>query len=230
MRTCAIIKADQSGTKKPEKITLLSGEIRVIFSFRCGAIAINRIAEILQRRDSNHGRNNAEGMGRLRRRSWTSNVNVRDFIQKNYTPYEGDESFLVGPTATTTELWNEVLNLFQKERENGGVLDMDTKIVSTVNSHEAGYLDKDKETIVGFQTDKPLKRSLQPFGGIRMAEEACKAYGYEVDPEISYIFKHYRKTHNEGVFDVYTPEMRAARHNAIITGLPGCLRPWPYHR
>ena len=152
--------------------------------------------------------------------AWTSNVNVRDFIQKNYTPYEGDESFLVGPTATTTELWNEVLNLFQKERENGGVLDMDTKIVSTVNSHEAGYLDKDKETIVGFQTDKPLKRSLQPFGGIRMAEEACKAYGYEVDPEISYIFKHYRKTHNEGVFDVYTPEMRSARHNAIITGLP----------
>ena len=152
--------------------------------------------------------------------AWTSNVNVRDFIQKNYTPYEGDESFLVGPTATTTELWNEVLNLFQKERENGGVLDMDTKIVSTVNSHEAGYLDKDKETIVGFQTDKPLKRSLQPFGGIRMAEEACKAYGYEVDPEISYIFKHYRKTHNEGVFDVYTPEMRSARHNAIISGLP----------
>ena len=152
--------------------------------------------------------------------AWTSNVNVRDFIQKNYTPYEGDESFLAGPTATTTELWNEVLNLFQKERENGGVLDMDTKIVSTVNSHEAGYLDKDKETIVGFQTDKPLKRSLQPFGGIRMAEEACKAYGYEVDPEISYIFKHYRKTHNEGVFDVYTPEMRSARHNAIITGLP----------
>ena len=100
--------------------------------------------------------------------AWTSNVNVRDFIQKNYTPYEGDESFLVGPTATTTELWNEVLNLFQKERENGGVLDMDTKIVSTVNSHEAGYLDKDKETIVGFQTDKPLKRSLQPFGGIRI--------------------------------------------------------------
>ena len=152
--------------------------------------------------------------------AWTSNVNVRDFIQKNYTPYEGDESFLAGPTATTTELWNEVLNLFQKERENGGVLDMDTKIVSTVNSHEAGYLDKDKETIVGFQTDKPLKRSLQPFGGIRMAEEACKAYGYEVDPEISYIFKHYRKTHNEGVFDVYTPEMRSSRHNAIITGLP----------
>ena len=152
--------------------------------------------------------------------AWSKTIDVRDFIQKNYTPYEGDESFLAGPTEATTKLWGEVMDLFQKERENGGVLDMDTKIVSTVNSHEAGYIDKDLETIVGLQTDKPLKRSLQPFGGIRMAEEACKAYGYEVDPEISYIFTHYRKTHNEGVFDVYTPEMRAARHNAIITGLP----------
>ena len=152
--------------------------------------------------------------------AWSKTIDVRDFIQKNYTPYEGDESFLAGPTEATTKLWSEVMDLFQKERENGGVLDMDTKIVSTVNSHEAGYIDKDLETIVGLQTDKPLKRSLQPFGGIRMAEEACKAYGYEVDPEISYIFTHYRKTHNEGVFDVYTPEMRAARHNAIITGLP----------
>ena len=152
--------------------------------------------------------------------AWEKTIDVRDFIQKNYTPYEGDESFLAGPTESTTKLWSEVMDLFQKERENGGVLDMDTKLVSTVDSHEAGYIDKDLETIVGLQTDKPLKRSLQPFGGIRMAEEACKAYGYEVDPEISYIFKHYRKTHNEGVFDVYTPEMRAARHNAIITGLP----------
>ena len=152
--------------------------------------------------------------------SWTKTIDVRGFIQKNYTPYEGDESFLVGPTETTKKLWNEVLDLFQKERENGGVLDMDTKIVATVNSHEAGYIDKDLEEIVGLQTDKPLKRSLQPFGGIRMAEEACKSYGYEVDPEISRIFRQYRKTHNEGVFDVYTPEMRAARHNAIITGLP----------
>ena len=152
--------------------------------------------------------------------AWEKTIDVRDFIQKNYTPYEGDESFLAGPTDSTKKLWSEVMDLFQKERENGGVLDMDTKLVSTVDSHDAGYIDKDLETIVGLQTDKPLKRSLQPFGGIRMAEEACKAYGYEVDPEISYIFTHYRKTHNEGVFDVYTPEMRAARHNAIITGLP----------
>ena len=152
--------------------------------------------------------------------SWTKTIDVRDFIQKNYTPYEGDESFLAGPTETTKKLWGEVLDLFQQEREKGGVLDMDTKIVASVNSHEAGYIDKDLEEIVGLQTDKPLKRSLQPFGGIRMAEEACKDYGYEVDPEISLIFRKYRKTHNEGVFDVYTPEMRAARHNAIITGLP----------
>ena len=152
--------------------------------------------------------------------AWEKTIDVRDFIQKNYTPYEGDESFLAGPTDSTKKLWSEVMDLFQKERENGGVLDMDTKLVSTVDSHDAGYIDKELETIVGLQTDKPLKRSLQPFGGIRMAEEACKAYGYEVDPEISYIFTHYRKTHNEGVFDVYTPEMRAARHNAIITGLP----------
>ncbi len=152
--------------------------------------------------------------------AWEKTIDVRDFIQKNYTPYEGDESFLAGPTESTTKLWSEVMDLFQKERENGGVLDMDTKLVSTVDSHEAGYIDKDLETIVGLHTEKPLKRSLQPFGGIRMAEEACKAYGYEVDPEITYIFTHYRKTHNEGVFDVYTPEMRAARHNAIITGLP----------
>ncbi len=152
--------------------------------------------------------------------AWTSTIDVRDFIQKNYTPYEGDESFLAGPTDATTKLWEQVLDLFRQERENGGVIDMDTKIVSTVDSHEAGYLNKELETIVGFQTDKPLKRSLQPFGGIRMAEGACKSYGYEVDPEISLIFNKYRKTHNAGVFDVYTPEMMSARHNAIITGLP----------
>lgn len=151
---------------------------------------------------------------------WTKSIDVRDFIQKNYTPYEGDESFLAGPTEATKTLWNEVMDLFQQERENGGVIDMDTKIVSKVNSHEAGYIHQDLEKIVGLQTDKPLKRALQPFGGIRMAETACESYGYKVDPEISYIFREYRKTHNEGVFDVYTPEMRAARHNAIITGLP----------
>ncbi len=152
--------------------------------------------------------------------AWQTTIDVRDFIQKNYTPYEGDESFLAGPTQATTTLWSEVMDLFAQERANGGVIDMDTKIVSKVNSHEAGYIHKDLETIVGLQTDKPLKRALQPFGGIRMAEQACEAYGYKVDPEISYIFREYRKTHNEGVFDVYTPEMRAARHNSIITGLP----------
>ncbi len=151
---------------------------------------------------------------------WQSEINVRDFIQRNYTPYDGDSSFLAGPTEATTKLWQECCELFKKERENGGVLDMDTKIVSTITSHGAGYIDKDLEKIVGLQTDKPLKRSLQPFGGIRMAETSCKSYGYEVDPEVTEIFTKYRKTHNQGVFDVYTPEMRAARHAAILTGLP----------
>ena len=151
---------------------------------------------------------------------WQSEINVRDFIQKNYTPYDGDSSFLAGPTEATTKLWQECCELFKKERENGGVLDMDTKIVSTITSHGAGYIDKSLEKIVGVQTDKPLKRSLQPFGGIRMAEASCKSYGYEVDPEVTEIFTKYRKTHNQGVFDVYTPEMRKARHAAILTGLP----------
>ena len=152
---------------------------------------------------------------------WSNgSVNVRDFIQLNYTPYDGDESFLSGPTQATTELWDEVIELSKKEREAGGVLDMDTKIVSTITSHKAGYLDKDKEKIVGFQTDKPFKRSLQPFGGIRMAQNACSQNGYTVDPEIVDIFTRFRKTHNQGVFDAYTPEMKAARHAAIITGLP----------
>ena len=151
---------------------------------------------------------------------WQSEINVRDFIQRNYTPYDGDSSFLAGPTEATTKLWQECCDLFKKERENGGVLDMDTKIVSTITSHGAGYIDKSLEKIVGLQTDAPLKRSLQPFGGIRMAETSCKSYGYEVDPEVTEIFTKYRKTHNQGVFDVYTPEMRAARHAAILTGLP----------
>ncbi len=151
---------------------------------------------------------------------WQQEINVRDFIQRNYTLYEGDSSFLAGPTAATTKLWQECCDLFKQERENGGVVDMDTKIVSTITSHAAGYIDKDLETIVGLQTDKPLKRSLQPFGGIRMAETSCKSYGYEVDAEVSEIFTKYRKTHNQGVFDVYTPEMRKARHAAILTGLP----------
>ena len=151
---------------------------------------------------------------------WQTEINVRDFIQHNYTPYDGDSSFLAGPTKATEKLWKECCKLFEKERKNGGVLDMDTKIVSTITSHDAGYIDKSLEKIVGLQTDKPLKRSLQPFGGIRMAETSCKSYGYEVDSEISEIFTKYRKTHNQGVFDAYTPEMRAARHAAILTGLP----------
>ena len=150
----------------------------------------------------------------------TTSVNVRDFIKKNYTPYEGDESFLAGPTEATKQLWDQVMDLTRQEREAGGVLDMDTKIVSTITSHGAGYLNKDLEQIVGLQTDKPFKRSLQPFGGIRMAQQACKEYGYEVDPEVVEIFTKYRKTHNQGVFDAYTPEMRLARHSAILTGLP----------
>ncbi|MBS6445531.1 MAG: formate C-acetyltransferase [Ruminococcus sp.] len=151
---------------------------------------------------------------------WCNSINVRDFILKNFTPYDGDESFLEGPTDATNKLWEQVMDLSKKEREAGGVLDMDTKVVSTITSHGAGYLNKDLEQIVGFQTDKPFKRSLQPFGGIKMAQNACKTNGYEVDPEIVDIFTKYRKTHNQGVFDVYTPEMRKARHNAILTGLP----------
>ena len=151
---------------------------------------------------------------------WENEINVRDFIQKNYTPYEGDESFLQGPTKETTELWDQVMDLTAKEREAGGVLDMDTRVISTITSHGPGYLDKSKEKIVGFQTDKPFKRSLQPNGGIRMAMKACEDNGYHVDPEVVEIYTKYRKTHNEGVFDAYTPEMRACRSSHIITGLP----------
>lgn len=152
--------------------------------------------------------------------AWTEEVDVRDFIQKNYTPYDGDESFLAGPTQNTKDLWNQVLDLQKKEREAGGVLDMDTKVVQTITSHEAGYLDKDKETIVGFQTDKPFKRGLQVNGGIRMAMKACSDNGYEVDPEVVDFYTNYRKTHNAGVFDAYTAEIRTCRTNHIVTGLP----------
>ena len=152
--------------------------------------------------------------------TWEDEINVRDFIQKNYTLYEGDESFLAGPTKDTQDLWEQVLDLSKKEREAGGVLDMDTKIVSTITSHGPGYLDKSKEKIVGFQTDKPFKRSFQPYGGIRVAQKACEQYGYEVDPELVEFFTVHRKTHNAGVFDAYTPEMRACRSSHIITGLP----------
>ena len=151
---------------------------------------------------------------------WQKEINVRDFIQKNYTPYEGDESFLSGPTEDTKALWAQVMDLSRQEREKGGVLDMDTSIVSTITSHGPGYLDKSREKIVGFQTDKPFKRALQPYGGIRMAVKACEENGYHVDPQIVEFFTRHRKTHNEGVFDAYTPEMRACRSSHIITGLP----------
>ncbi len=147
-------------------------------------------------------------------------IDLRDFINKNYTLYEGDDSFLASPTEATKKLRDKVSELARQEIEAGGVLDMDTKVVSTITSHPAGYIIKGLEKIVGLQTDKPFKRSLQPFGGIRMAQNACTQNGYEVDPEVVKIFTEYRKTHNQGVFDVYTPEMRLARKSAIITGLP----------
>ena len=152
--------------------------------------------------------------------TWANEINVRSFIRHNYTPYDGDESFLAGPTQDTLDLWDQVMDLTRQEREAGGVLDMDTKIISTITSHGPGYLNKDKEKIVGFQTDKPFKRALMPYGGIRMAEKACADNGYKVDPEVSEFFTVHRKTHNAGVFDVYTPEMRACRSSHIITGLP----------
>lgn len=151
---------------------------------------------------------------------WEKEIDVRDFIQKNYTPYDGDESFLSGATDRTKKLWEQVMELSKEEREKGGVLDMDTKVISTITSQGPGYLDREKETIVGFQTDQPFKRSLQPYGGIRMAVKACEDNGYHVDPQIVEFFTKYRKTHNEGVFDAYTPEMRACRSSHIITGLP----------
>ena len=156
-------------------------------------------------------------------RIWKEEVNTRDFIQKNYTPYDGDESFLTGPADSTNKLWGKVQQLQKEERAKGGVLDMDTHIVSGITSHEPGYIDpemKDLEKIVGLQTDKPLKRAFMPYGGIKMAEEACTTYGYTPDPELHKIFTEYHKTHNQGVFDAYTPEMRAVRKNKIITGLP----------
>ena len=152
---------------------------------------------------------------------WQDEINVREFIQKNYTPYEGDSSFLAGSTEKTKKLWDEVLELYQKEHDSeGGVLDIDTKTVSTVSSHEAGYIDKDLEDIVGLQTDAPLKRAIMPFGGIRIVEKSCEAYGRKVDDEVEEIFHKYRKTHNDGVFSVYTPDIRAARSSHLLTGLP----------
>ena len=154
---------------------------------------------------------------------WKEEVNVRDFIQKNYTVYDGDESFLAGPTDATNKLWGILQGLQKEERAKGGVLDMETKVVSGITAYGPGYIseaDKDLEKVVGLQTDKPLKRAFMPFGGIKMAEQACSTYGYEPDPELHKIFTEYCKTHNQGVFDAYTPEMLKARHNKIITGLP----------
>ena len=152
---------------------------------------------------------------------WTEEINVRDFIQRNYTPYEGDDSFLEGPTENTKKLWDEVLKLYEKEEASkGSVLDIDTKTVSTVTSHAPGYIDKDLEDIVGLQTDAPLKRAIMPFGGIRIVEKSCEAYDRKVDPEVDEVFHKYRKTHNDGVFSVYTPDVRAARSSHLLTGLP----------
>ena len=166
---------------------------------------------------------NFEQWGGFEGRIWKEEINVRDFIQKNYTPYEGDESFLEGPTEATDKLWGILQGLQKEERAKGGILDMDTHIVSGITSHGAGYISeetKDLEQVVGLQTDKPLKRAFMPFGGIKMAEQACQTNGYEPDPELHKIFTEYCRTHNQGVFDAYTPEMRKARHNKIITGLP----------
>ena len=151
---------------------------------------------------------------------WTKEIDVRGFIQNNYTPYTGDSSFLVGPTEKTKKLWNEVLELYKKERENGGVLDADCKTPSSINAYEAGYIDKDLEDIVGLQTDAPLKRAIMPNGGIRIVEKSAESYGFTVDPETEYIYHNLRKTHNDGVFEVYTPDIRAARSSHLITGLP----------
>lgn len=152
--------------------------------------------------------------------TWRKEVNVRDFILRNFKTFEGNDSFLAGPTEATTKLWDQVMELTKQERENGGVLDMDTEIVSTIVSHGAGYLNQDLEKVVGVQTDKPFKRSLQPFGGIRMAQQACESYGFELNKDVEKIFTDYRKTHNQGVFDAYTDEMKMARKVGIITGLP----------
>ncbi len=152
--------------------------------------------------------------------AWKDEINVRDFIQSNYTPYEGDDSFLVGPTDRTKKLWDEVLKLYEKERENGGVLDADTKTPSAINAYDAGYIDKKLEQIVGLQTDAPLKRAIMPNGGIRIVEKSAESYGLKIDPETDYIYHNLRKTHNDGVFSVYTPDIRAARSSHLITGLP----------
>ena len=156
----------------------------------------------------------------FREGNWKNEIDVRDFIIKNFTLYEGNEDFLAGPTEATNDLWKQVMDLTKEERERGGVYDLDTKIVSSITSHDAGYLNKDTEKVVGVQTDVPFKRSLQPYGGIRMASVSAESYGYKLDEEVEKIFTDYRKTHNQGVFDAYTPEIRAARRAGVVTGLP----------
>lgn len=161
-----------------------------------------------------------EAWNGFKRGNWSRVIDVRDFIQKNYTPYEGDASFLEGATENTKKLWNKVLKLYEKEKEKGGVLDVDTETRSDIDAYKPGYIDKDLEKIVGLQTDAPLKRAIMPEGGIRIVEKSCNAYGYKVSDKIEDIYHNYRKTHNDGVFDVYTPEIRAARSNKLLTGLP----------
>ena len=156
-------------------------------------------------------------------RLWKEGVDVRDFIQNNYTPYDGDDSFLEGPTEATNRLWGKVSELQKEERAKGGVLDMETDVVTGITAYGAAYIDdsmKDMEQVVGLQTDKPLKRAFMPYGGIKMAEKSCEMYGYKPNPQLHEIFTKYHKTHNQGVFDIYTPEMLKARHNKILTGLP----------
>ena len=150
---------------------------------------------------------------------WTREVNVRDFIQKNYSPYEGSAEFLTAPTPRTQQLWHEVSELMKAEHQKG-ILDVDTKIPTSITAHDAGYIDRELEQIVGLQTDQPLKRAIMPYGGIRVVKAGLAAYGYELDPQTEEVFTKYRKTHNDGVFDVYTSEMRKARKSGIITGLP----------
>ena len=151
--------------------------------------------------------------------NWNKKIDTRDFIIRNYTPYDGDESFLTPPTAQTLAVWDRVKDLMAQERAAGGVLDIDEKTISTITSHAPGYIDRENESIVGLQTDAPMKRAIMPFGGIRMVRKSLEAYGRKMDPEVERVFQ-YRKTHNDGVFDVYTDEIKRARHSGIITGLP----------
>jgi formate C-acetyltransferase len=162
-------------------------------------------------------------------RLWKEEVNVRDFIQNNYTQYDGDEEFLAEPTDATNRLWGKLQELQKAERAKNGVLDMETEIVTSLTAYGPGYIDeelKDLEQVVGLQTDKPLKRAFMPYGGIKMAEESCRMYGYEPSEKIHEIFTKYHKTHNQAVFDIYTPEMKVARHNKILTGLPDTYGRW----